>query len=148
MTRNQLLSEALFDRGGTVDGIAFGPLSAPARMLLSAKGNPLFGGDRDESSDFDAGEILMVLSLGSDGRAKAFLDPPADWSARVRTFIIGLPDKAIETFFADYLMPAIERHRMAMTESEGPGKSERTQATSPITSKARKRQGSKSSRKP
>lgn len=147
MTRNQLLNEALFDRGGTVDGIKFGPLSAPARTLLTAKGNPMFGGDRGESGDFDTGEILLVLSLGSDGRAKAFIDSAADWSARVNTFIVGLPDKAIESFLGEYLIPAIERHRLAMTESGGPGKPEPTRAISPITSKARKRPASKSSRK-
>ena len=147
MTRNELLATALFDTGGTVHGLAFRPLSAPARMLLTAKGNPMFGGNRDESSDFDAGEILMVLSLSPEDRAKAFIASPSEWSERVKSFIVALPDKAIESFFTEYLLPAVERHQMVMTESEGPGKPQPTRATSPITSKARKGSASTRSRK-
>jgi hypothetical protein len=138
MTRNELLQQALFDTGGEVQGIAFRPLSAPARLLLTTRGNPMFGSSiRDLGDDFNLGEILHVLTLFPDERKAAVQMPQDQWEQSVRLFICGLPDKAIEKFRDEYLLPAFERFQAAAFESEEPGKpvTSLNPQTSPITSK-------------
>lgn len=145
-TRKDILDRALFDTGGKAAGIEFGPLSAPALMILKRRRNALVVPDskREQDEAEALAEILFVLACSESDRRAMFRDSDEEWSEKVLEFMSGLPDAALKEFAEDYLAPAMNAVAMAQTESEGPGKSgvARNRATSRSSTKVRQSSGS------
>lgn len=147
--RKDILSNALFDTGGEVEGITFGALSAPRFQILRRRGNSWICQAGDQEDAFALAEILFVLSRSEEQRAAMFRHTAEQWKDAVSEFFESLPDKALDRFALDYLMPAMNALALAQTESEGPGKSGAapSRATSRSSTKARDKSGSTTSRK-
>lgn len=143
MTRADILSHALFDSGGEIDGIKFGPLSQPCLVILKRRKNCLLAdSDRDQDEHEAIGEIFFVLSRSKEQRAAMFRDSAEEWDMKAGEFMAGLGDDTLPKFRDEYLGPALMALSMAIVESELPGKPPPTRATSPTSSKARAGSGS------
>lgn len=137
MTRAEILSHALFDTGGEIDGIKFGPLSQPCLVILKRRKNSLLTTSTRDQDDHEAvGEIFFVLSRTKDQRAAMFRDSNEEWDMKTGEFMAGLDDDTLPKFRDDYLVPAMQAVAFAMVESESPGKPQPTRQTSPISSRA------------
>jgi hypothetical protein len=148
MTRAEILSHALFDTGGEIDGLKFGPLSQPCLVILKRRKNSLLAqSDRDQDDHEAVGEILFVLSRTREQRGAMFRDDAAEWDLKVGEFMAALGDDTLPKFRDEYLGPAMHALAMAMVESEQPGKSQPSRQTSPSSSKARAASDSTDSRK-
>lgn len=131
MTRAEILSHALFDTGGEIDGLKFGPLSQPCLVILKRRKNGMLcHSDRDQDDHEAVGEILFVLSRAKDQRAAMFRDSTEEWDLKVGEFLAGLDDDTLPKFRDDYLVPAMTALALAVVESELPGKPEPTRPTS------------------
>jgi hypothetical protein len=138
MTRAEILSHALFDTGGEIDGIKFGPLSQPVLVILKRRRNCLFTeSNRDQDEHEAIGEIFFVCSRTKDERAAMFRDNAEEWDLKVGEFMAGLDDNTLPKFRDEYLGPALMALSMAVVESETPGKSQPTRQTSHSSSKGR-----------
>lgn len=147
MTRAEILSHALFDTGGEIDGLKFGPLSQPCLVILKRRKNGLLAkSDRDQDDHEAIGEILFVLSRTKEQRAAMFRDDAAEWDLKVGEFMAGLDDNTLPKFRDEYLGPTMTALALSIVESELPGKSEPTRRTSPSSS--REPSGSDSSSTP
>ena len=147
MTRAEILSHALFDTGGEIDGIKFGPLSQPCLVILKRRKNSLLTTSTRDQDDHEAvGEIFFVLSRTKDQRAAMFRDSNEEWDMKTGEFMAGLDDDTLPKFRDDYLVPAMQAVAFAMVESESPGKPQPTRQTSPILSKAQGQRDSLTSR--
>lgn len=141
MNRAEILSHALFDTGGEIDGIKFGPLSQPCLVILKRRKNSLLTTSTRDQDDHEAvGEIFFVLSRTKDQRAAMFRDSAEEWDMKTGEFMVGLDDDTLPKFRDDYLVPAMQAVAFAMVESESPGKPQPTRQTSPISSKAQGQQ--------
>jgi hypothetical protein len=148
MTRAEILSHALFDTGGEIDGLKFGPLSQPCLVILKRRKNSLLAqSDRDQDDHEAVGEILFVLSRSREQRGAMFRDSAEEWDLKVGEFMAGLGDDTLPRFRDEYLGPAMHALAMAMVESEQPGKSQPSRPTSRSSSKAQAASGSTDSRK-
>jgi hypothetical protein len=148
MTRAEILSHALFDTGGEIDGLKFGPLSQPCLVILKRRKNCLLAqSDRDQDDHEAVGEILFVLSRSREQRGAMFRDSAEEWDLKVGEFMAGLGDETLPKFRDEYLGPAMHALAMAMVESEQPGKSQPSRPTSRSSSKAQAASGSADSRK-
>lgn len=137
MNRAEILSHALFDTGGEIDSIKFGPLSQPCLVILKRRKNSLLTTSTRDQDDHEAvGEIFFVLSRTKDQRAAMFRDSAEEWDMKTGEFMAGLDDDTLPKFRDDYLVPAMQAVAFAMVESESPGKPQPTRQTSPISSKA------------
>lgn len=149
MTRAEILSHAIFDNGGEVDGIAFGPLSQPCLVILKRRRNGLFTESTRGQDEHEAiGEIFFVLSRTKEQRAAMFRDAADEWDLKVGEFIAGLDDNTLPKFRDEYLGPALTALSLAVVESETPGKPQPTRPTSRSSSKVGKGSGQKRSRNP
>jgi hypothetical protein len=149
MTRAEILSHALFDTGGEIDGLKFGPLSQPCLVILKRRKNSLLAqSDRDQDDHEAVGEILFVLSRTREQRGAMFRDDATEWDLKVGEFMAALGDDTLPKFRDEYLGPAMHALAMAMVESEQPGKSQPSRATSRSSSKDGKGQARKLSRNP
>lgn len=138
MTRAEILSHALFDTGGEIDGLKFGPLSQPCLVILKRRKNCLLVDSPRDQDDHEAiGEILFVLSRTKEQRAAMFRDDAAEWDLKAGEFMAGLDDDTLPKFRDEYLGPAMQALAMAMVESEQPGKSQPSRQTSRSSHKAR-----------
>lgn len=136
MTRAEILSHALFDTGGEIDGIKFGPLSQPVLVILKRRRNCLFTeSSRDQDEHEAIGEIFFVCSRTKDERAAMFRDNAEEWDLKVGEFMAGLDDNTLPKFRDEYLGPALMALSMAVVESEVPGKPQPTRPTSHSSSK-------------
>lgn len=148
MTRAEILSHALFDTGGEIDGLKFGPLSQPCLVILKRRKNSLLAqSDRDQDDHEAVGEILFVLSRSREQRGAMFRDDATEWDLKVGEFMAALGDDTLPKFRDEYLGPAMHALAMAMVESEQPGKSQPSRPTSRSSSKAQAASGSTDSRK-
>lgn len=148
MTRAEILSHALFDTGGEIDGLKFGPLSQPCLVILKRRKNSLLAqSDRDQDDHEAVGEILFVLSRTREQRGAMFRDSAEEWDLKVGEFMAALGDDTLPKFRDEYLGPAMHALAMAMVESEQPGKSQPSRPTSRSSSKAQAASGSTDSRK-
>lgn len=148
MTRAEILSHAIFDNGGEIDGVKFGTLSQPCLVILKRRRNGLFTeSTRDQDEHEAIGEILFVMSRDADQRRAMFRDSAEEWDMKVGEFIAGLDDNTLPKFRDEYLGPALTALSLAVVESEQPGKPQPTRPTSPISSKARAGSESTTSRK-
>ena len=130
MTRAEILSHALFDTGGEIDGIKFGPLSQPCLVILKRRKNSLLTTSTRDQDDHEAvGEIFFVLSRTKDQRAAMFRDSNEEWDMKTGEFMAGLDDDTLPKFRDDYLVPAMQAVAFAMVESESPGKPQPTRQT-------------------
>jgi len=146
MTRAEILSHALFDTGGEIDGIKFGPLSQPCLVILKRRKNSLLTTSTRDQDDHEAvGEIFFVLSRTKDQRAAMFRDSAEEWDMKTGEFMAGLEDDTLPKFRDDYLVPAMQAVAFAMVESESPGKPQQTRQTSPTSSKAQGQRDSSTS---
>ena len=146
MTRAEILSHALFDTGGEIDGIKFGPLSQPCLVILKRRKNGLVTTSTRDQDDHEAvGEIFFVLSRTKDQRAAMFRDSAEEWDMKTGEFMAGLEDDTLPKFRDDYLVPAMQAVAFAMVESESPGKPQPTRRISPISSKAQGQRDSSTS---
>jgi len=149
MTRAEILSHALFDTGGEIDGLKFGPLSQPCLVILKRRRNCLLAqSDRDQDDHEAVGEILFVLSRTREQRGAMFRDDAAEWDLKVGEFMAALGDDTLPKFRDEYLGPAMHALAMAMVESEQPGKSQPSRPTSHSSSKGGKGPARKRSRNP
>lgn len=149
MTRAEILSHALFDTGGEIDGVKFGPISQPCLVLLKRRGNTFFtDAPRDQDEHEAIGEILFAISRTKEQRTALIRDSAEEWDMKVAEFIVGLEDSTLPRFRDEYLAPALNALAMAMVESERPGKPVPSPATSPSSSAARSGSGSTNSRQP
>jgi len=131
MTRAEILSHALFDTGGEIDGIKFGPLSQPCLVILKRRKNSLLTTSTRDQDDHEAvGEIFFVLSRTKEQRAAMFRDSNEEWDMKTGEFMAGLDDDTLPKFRDDYLVPAMQAVAFAMVESESPGKPQPTRQTS------------------
>lgn len=136
MNRAEILSHALFDTGGEIDGIKFGPLSQPCLVILKRRKNSLLTTSTRDQDDHEAvGEIFFVLSRTKDQRAAMFRDSNEEWDMKTGEFMAGLDDDTLPKFRDDYLVPAMQAVAFAMVESESPGKPQPTRQTSLTSSK-------------
>ena len=148
MTRAEILSHALFDTGGEIDGLTFGPLSQPCLVILKRRKNSLLAqSDRDQDDHEAVGEILFVLSRTREQRGAMFRDDAAEWDLKVGEFMAALGDDMLPKFRDEYLGPAMHALAMAMVESELPGKSQPSRPTSHSLPKAQAASDSTDSRK-
>jgi hypothetical protein len=148
MTRAEILSHALFDTGGEIDGIKFGPLSQPVLVILKRRRNCLFTeSTRDQDEHEAIGEIFFVCSRTKDERAAMFRDNAEEWDLKVGEFMAGLDDNTLPKFRDEYIGPALMALSMAVVESEVPGKPQPTRPTSHSSSKAGKGSARKITRK-
>jgi hypothetical protein len=148
MTRAEILSHALFDTGGEIDGLTFGPLSQPCLVILKRRKNCLLAqSDRDQDDHEAVGEILFVLSRTREQRGAMFRDDADEWDMKVGEFMVALGDDTLPKFRDEYLGPAMHALAMAMVESEVPGKSQPSPATSHSSRKEPSASGSTDSRK-
>lgn len=148
MTRAEILSHALFDTGGEIDGLKFGPLSQPCLVILKRRRNGLIAqSDRDQDDHEAIGEILFVLSRTKEQRAAMFRDDAAEWDLKVGEFMAGLDDNTLPKFRDEYLGPAMQALVLAAVESEQPGKSQPSPPTLHSSRKAHGGSGSTTSRK-
>ena len=146
MNRAEILSHALFDTGGEIDGVKFGPLSQPCLVILKRRKNSLLTTSTRDQDDHEAvGEILFVLSRTKDQRAAMFRDSNEEWDMKTDEFMAGLDDKTVSKFGEEYLAPAMQAVAFAMVESESPGKPQPTRQTSPTSSKAQVQRDSSTS---
>lgn len=146
MNRAEILSHALFDTGGEIDGIKFGPLSQPCLVILKRRKNSLLTTSTRDQDDHEAvGEIFFVLSRTKDQRAAMFRDSAEEWDMKTGEFMAGLEDDTLPKFRDDYLVPAMQAVAFAMVESESPGKPQPTRQTSPTSSKAQGQRDSSTS---
>lgn len=149
MTRAEILSHALFDTGGEIDGVKFGPLSQPALVILKRRKNGLLVDSNRDQDDHEAvGEIFFVLSRTKEQRAAMFRDSAEEWDLKVGEFLAGLDDDTLPKFRDEYLGPAMQALALSIVESEQPGKSQPTRPTSRSSSKGGKGQARKRSRNP
>lgn len=131
MTRAEILSHALFDTGGEIDGLKFGPLSQPCLVILKRRRNGLLSESARDQDDHEAvGEILFVLSRTREQRGAMFRDPADEWDLKVGEFMAALGDDTLPKFRDEYLAPAMQSLALAMVESEQPGKPEPNLPTS------------------
>lgn len=131
MTRAEILSHALFDSGGEIDGVKFGPLSQPALVILKRRKNGLLVDSTRDQDDHEAvGEIFFVLSRTKEQRAAMFRDSAEEWDLKVGEFLAGLDDDTLPKFRDEYLGPAMQALALSIVESEQPGKSQPTRQTS------------------
>ena len=136
MNRAEILSHALFDTGGEIDGIKFGPLSQPCLVILKRRKNSLLTTSTRDQDDHEAvGEIFFVLSRTKDQRAAMFRDSNEEWDMKTGEFMAGLDDDTLPKFRDDYLVPAMQAVAFAMVESESPGQPQPTRQTSLTSSK-------------
>jgi hypothetical protein len=148
MTRAEILSHALFDTGGEIDGLKFGPLSQPCLVILKRRRNGLLTqSDRDQDDHEAVGEILFVLSRTREQRGAMFRDDATEWHLKVGEFMAGLGDDTLPKFRDEYLGPAMHALAMAMVESEQPGKSQPSRPTSRSSRKELAASGSTDLRK-
>lgn len=146
MNRAEILSHALFDTGGEIDGIKFGPLSQPCLVILKRRKNSLLTTSTRDQDDHEAvGEIFFVLSRTKDQRAAMFRDSNEEWDMKTGEFMAGLDDDTLPKFRDDYLVPAMQAVAFAMVESESPGKPQQARQTSPTSSKAQGQRDSSTS---
>jgi hypothetical protein len=137
MNRAEILSHALFDSGGEIDGIRFGPLSQPCLVILKRRKNGLFTeSTRDQDEHEAIGEIFFVVSRTKEQRAAMFRDSAEEWDLKAGEFMAGLDDNTLPKFRDEYLGPALSALALAVVESEMPGKPLPTRPTSPSSSKA------------
>lgn len=123
MNRSEILSHALFDTGGEIDGIRFGPLSQPVLVILKRRKNGLLTESTRDQDDHEAiGEILFVLSRTKEQRAAMFRDSAEEWDLKVGEFMAGLDDNTLPKFRDEYLGPAMQALALSIVESELPGK--------------------------
>lgn len=136
MTRAEILSHALFDTGGEIDGVRFGPLSQPALVILKRRKNGLLVDSNRDQDDHEAvGEIFFVLSRTKEQRAAMFRDSAEEWDLKVGEFLAGLDDDTLPKFRDEYLGPAMQALALSIVESEQPGKSQPTRPTSHTSSR-------------
>lgn len=136
MTRAEILSHALFDTGGEIDGLKFGPLSQPCLVILKRRRNGLLAeSDRNQDDHEAIGEILFVLSRSKEERQSMFRDSADEWDLKVGEFMAGLGDDTLPKFRDEYLGPAMTALALSIVESELPGKSVPTRQTSPSLSR-------------
>ncbi len=148
MTRAEILSHALFDTGGEIDGLKFGPLSQPCLVILKRRKNCLLTeSDRDQDDHEAVGEILFVLSRTREQRGAMFRDDAAEWDLKVGEFMAALGDDTLPKFRDEYLAPAMQSLALAMVESELPGKSQPSRPTSHSSRKEQAGSDSTDSRK-
>lgn len=146
MTRAEILSHALFDTGGEIDGLKFGPLSQPCLVILKRRRNGLLAeSDRDQDDHEAIGEILFVLSRTKEQRAAMFRDDADEWDTKVGEFMAGLDDSTLPKFRDEHLGPAMTALTLAIVESEQPGKSRQSPPTSHSSRKAHGGSGSTTS---
>ena len=147
MTRAEILSHAIFDTGGEIDGLAFGALSQPCLVILKRRRNSLLcHSERDQDDHEAVGEILFVLSRTKEQRAAMFRDSADEWDLKVGEFLAGLEDDTLPKFRDEYLVPAMTALALAVVESESPGKPEPTRPTSRSSRQASAGSGSTGSR--
>jgi hypothetical protein len=131
MTRAEILSHALFDTGGEIDGLKFGPLSQPCLVILKRRRNGLLAESNRDQDDHEAiGEILFVLSRSKEQRQAMFRDSAEEWDLKVGEFMAGLGDDTLPKFRDEYLGPAMTALALSIVESESPGKPVPTHQTS------------------
>jgi len=136
MTRSEILSHALFDTGGEIDGIKFGPLSQPVLVILKRRRNALVAESKKDQEEHEAiAEIFFVLSRTKEQRALMFRDSDEEWELKVGEFTAGLDDKTLQKFRDEYLGPALMAIAYSAVESVTPGKPLPTRQTSPSLSK-------------
>ena len=146
MNRAEILSHALFDTGGEIDGIKFGPLSQPCLVILKRRKNSLLTTSTRDQDDHEAvGEIFFVLSRTKGQRAAMFRDSAEEWDMKTGEFMAGLDDDTLPKFRDEYLVPAMQAVAFAMVERESPGKPQPTRQTSPTSSKAQGQRDSSAS---
>jgi hypothetical protein len=139
MNRAEILSHALFDSGGEIDGIKFGPLSQACIMILGSRKNCFFVESNRQQSQSDAVfEIFFVLTRTKEQRTALIRDSSEEWNTKVMEFSVGLEDYAITRFADEYFTPAWNALILSRVESEQPGKLQRSRPTS---SSSRKEQG-------
>lgn len=123
MTRAEILAHALFDTGGEIDGLTFGPLSQPCLVILKRRRNGLLAESNRDQDDHEAiGEILFVLSRSKEERQAMFRDSAEEWDLKVGEFMAGLGDDTLPKFRDEYLGPAMSALALSIVESELPGK--------------------------
>lgn len=136
MTRAEILSHALFDTGGEIDGIKFGPLSQACIMILGARKNHFFIQSNRQQSQSDAVfEIFFVLTRTKEERTALIRDPAEEWNTKVMEFSAGLDDSTIMRFADDYFTPAWTALILSRVESEQPGKPQPSLPTSSFSPK-------------
>lgn len=131
MTRAEILSHALFDTGGEIDGLTFGPLSQACIMILGARKNAFFSESNRQQSQSDAVfEIFFVLTRSKEQRTALIRDSMEEWETKVMEFAVGLEDSTIMRFADEYFTPAWNALILSRVESESPGKSQPSRQTS------------------
>ena len=99
MDRNKTLESAFLFEGFEVDGNQIKPLSANRRTFLRKMGNPLFGGDEEESSD--DGELMAEALLActkTPPELVSYLARKEQWKEDVASFAVTRDDYTIERF--------------------------------------------------
>lgn len=135
MTRAEILAHALFDTGGEIDGLKFGPLSQPCLVILKRRRNGLLAESNRDQDDHEAiGEILFVLSRSKEERQAMFRDSAEEWDLKVGEFMAGLGDDTLPKFRDEYLGPAMTALALSIVESELPGKPAPIRQTSHFSS--------------
>lgn len=124
MNRLELLNFALFDTGGEIDGISFGPLSPPALVILKHRRNVLLveTSERNQDEHEAVGEIFFVLSRSPAQRQAMFRDNAETWNFKVLEFLAGLEDSTLIKFRDEILGPYLKALALSLVEREGPGK--------------------------
>lgn len=136
MTRAEILAHALFDTGGEIDGLKFGPLSVQARVNLTRRKSTYFVDSPREQSQAEAvAEVLFVLTRTNEERVALARDSQAEWDTKVEQFLYALEENTLSKFFSEYFEPAMVALALSAIESERPGKSQQSRPTSPSTSK-------------
>jgi len=131
MTRAEILSHALFDSGGEIDGIKFGPLSQACIMILGSRKNHFFAESNRNQSQSDAVfEIFFVLTRTKEQRTALIRDSSEEWDTKVMEFAASLEDSTITRFVDEYFTPAWNALILSRVESEQPGKSQPSRPTS------------------
>jgi len=131
MTRAEILSHALFDTGGEIDGLKFGPLSQACIMILGSRKNHFFAESNRQQSQSDAVfEIFFVLTRTKEQRTAIIRDSLEEWNTKVMEFAAGLEDSTIMRFADEYFTPAWHALILSRVESEQPGKSQPSRPTS------------------